>query len=327
MAKVTISDVAQAAGVSKATVSRYLNKHFERMSPNTRQKIAKVIADLNYQPSFQASALKSNRTHLVGVVVADVSNISSTLLITGINQVAKDHGNQIMIGDASDDLGQQQESIELLLRQNVDGLIIQPMSQNPHAYDYLRKSGTPTVMVDRLTKPLFWPTVTSDDYAATYKLAQAVLAAGYQDVLIFINEISAASTRQLRSQAFLDATAGKATVTLLETKNDDPQVVADWLAQHPKAHPVVFAGNGRLLMALLLWIKDQGLTCPDDLGVCGYDDWRWAALVGPGISSVTQYPIQIGQQATELLVQLIGGTKIPATQVKVAADLNLRGSF
>ncbi|KRM36272.1 HTH-type transcriptional regulator KdgR [Agrilactobacillus composti DSM 18527 = JCM 14202] len=327
MAKVTISDVAQAAGVSKATVSRYLNKHFERMSPNTRQKIAKVIEDLNYQPSFQASALKSNWTHLVGVVVADISNIYSTLLITGINEVAKAHGNQIMIGDASDDLNQQQESIELLLRQNVDGLIIQPMSQDPHDYAYLRQSGTPTVMVDRLTKPLFWPTVTSDDYASTYKLAQAVLAAGYQDILIFINKISVASTRQMRAQAFLDATQDKARVTLLETANDDPKVVADWLVQHPNAHPVVFAGNGRLLMALLLWIKDQGLTCPEDLGVCGYDDWRWAALVGPGISCVTQYPIQIGQQATELLAQIIGGKRLPATQVKVAADLNLRGSF
>ncbi|QVI34672.1 hypothetical protein BVJ53_01925 [Lacticaseibacillus chiayiensis] len=326
--KLTITDVAEKAGVSKATISRYLNGRFEHMSATTKAHIAAVIAELNYTPSPQASSLKTNRSHLIGVVVADISNIYSTLLISGINKVTQQSMDQILINDAANDLKSEAKALEMLLSMNVDGIIMQPLSPVAHHYDLIRDSQTPMVLVDRITRPLTWPTVTADDYRSTAKLAQAILNSHYEDILILINPIAQISTRQSRYQAFVDTfKKTPTTVTLLETDNDSITPLANWITAHPQKHPLIFAGNGRLLMATLRWLHDKGLRIPQDVALSGYDDWDWAELVTPGISAVSQHPDVIGQTAAELLAQQIAGEPVAVQRMEIPADVRIRSSF
>ncbi|MHA3067113.1 LacI family DNA-binding transcriptional regulator [Lacticaseibacillus saniviri] len=327
MPKVTISTIADAAGVSKATVSRYLNGHFERMSSETKQKIAAVIKQFDYYPNRQASSLKSSRTHLIGVVAADISNIYSTLLIKGINEVARTDHNQIMIGDAGDRLEQEREVLQLLLSQNVDGIILQPQSADPTAYQFITAANTPMVMVDRLTQPLSWPTVTSTDYRSSFELAQHVVAK-YNEIAVFSNPIQLASPRSLRYQAFVDAAAEKgAHVTLVETTGTRMAPLADYWRTHKEQHPAIFSTNGRLLMAVLQWLQDNAIQYPKQVGICGYDDWDWASLAGPGISSVAQHPTAIGAVAMHQLMAQIDGETLPALDQQVPATVNIRHSL
>jgi LacI family kdg operon repressor len=326
--KLTIKDVAEKAGVSKATISRYLNGRFEHMSDATKAHIAAVIAELNYTPSRQASSLKTHRSHLIGVVVADISNIYSTLLISGINKVTQQSMDQILINDAANDLKREEKALEMLLSMNVDGIIMQPLSAVAHHYDLIRDSQTPMVLVDRLTRPLAWPTVTADDYRSTTKLAQAIHKSHYRDILILINPIAQISTRQSRYQAFLDTFKNTATtVTLLETENDSVAPLATWLEAHPQTHPLVFAANGRLLMATLRWLHAKGLRIPQDIAISGYDDWDWAELVTPGISAVSQHPDVIGTTAAQLLAQQIAGEPVAVQRLEIPAEVRIRSSF
>ncbi|WP_158280513.1 LacI family DNA-binding transcriptional regulator [Lacticaseibacillus chiayiensis] len=326
--KLTITDVAEKAGVSKATISRYLNGRFEHMSAATKAHIAAVIAELNYTPSPQASSLKTNRSHLIGVVVADISNIYSTLLISGINKVTQQSMDQILINDAANDLKSEAKALEMLLSMNVDGIIMQPLSPVAHHYDLIRDSQTPMVLVDRITRPLTWPTVTADDYRSTAKLARAILKSHYDDILILINPIAQISTRQSRYQAFVDTfKTTPTTVTLLETSSDSIAPLANWITAHPQKHPLIFAGNGRLLMATLRWLHDKGLRIPQDVALSGYDDWDWAELVTPGISAVSQHPDVIGQTAAELLAQQIAGEPVAVQRMEIPADVRIRSSF
>ena len=87
MKKITINDVAQKAGVSKTTVSRFLNNNYNNMSDHTKKRIEDVIKELNYRPNKQAQALKSKHSYLIGVVVADISNMFSSLLLKGIGNI------------------------------------------------------------------------------------------------------------------------------------------------------------------------------------------------------------------------------------------------
>lgn len=329
----TIDDVARAAQVSKATVSRYLNGRFERMSQSTRKRIAAVIKQMDYVPNRQASALKSRRTHLIGVVVADVSNMYSTRLIAGIGEVTKKFGDQILIADSGNDPAEEIRTLQLLMGQNVDGIILQPLNAAARTYDFIQQGGTQLVMVDRTTTPIQQLTVTSSDYTSSRELAESVIRARYQDIIVFANPIAKVSTRRLRYQGFADV--GKAhgvPVTLLETSGDgaekrDASAIGSWLTQHPGHRPAVFTTNGRLLMAALTWMQDQGLRAPRDLGICGYDDWDWARLAGPGVTSVDQHPQKIGQEAARYLYQAIEGRPAAAKRVEVPADVTLRHSL
>ncbi|QEU47592.1 LacI family transcriptional regulator [Schleiferilactobacillus harbinensis] len=328
-----IDDVARAANVSKATVSRYLNGHFERMSPATKTRIAAVIEEMDYVPNRQASALKSRRTHLVGVVVADVSNMYSTRLIAGISELTKEAGDQILIADSANDPGEELRTLQLLLGQNVDGIILQPLSTDPHTYDFIQAQGVQLVMVDRTTTPVAQVTITSSDYAASRELAEAIVKARYQDLIVFANPIAGASSRRLRYQGFADvAQEHGLSITLLETGDDSPKekdagMIGQWLTSHPGHRPAVFTTNGRLLMAALTWMQDQGLRAPRDLGICGYDDWDWARLAGPGVTSVNQHPQRIGQTAARYLYQAIAGQPAPAQRIEIPADVTLRHSL
>ncbi|ERL65053.1 LacI family DNA-binding transcriptional regulator [Schleiferilactobacillus shenzhenensis] len=329
----TIDDVAKTANVSKATVSRYLNGHFERMSAATRDRIAAVVAQLGFVPNRQASALKSRRTHLIGVVVADLANIYSTLLITGINDVTKEAGDQILVAGAGNDLAEEKRVLHLLIGQGVDGIILQPMSQDSHQYDFVRLAGIPMVIVDRDSLPRRHVTVASSDYSASRTLAETVIRAGYKDIIVFANPVQLVSSRMLRYRGFADVGQDHhIPVTLLETHGDsaaeaDVSMIGAWLTAHPGHRPAVFTTNGRLLMAALFWMQDQGLQTPRDLGICGYDDWDWARLAGPGITSVNQHPQQIGQKAAEFLYQAVNGTPAPATRIEIPATLDLRHSL
>ena len=114
MKKITIKEVAEEAGVSKTTISRFLNKNYGNMSKETKERIAEVIERLNYRPSKQAQALKSKHSYLIGVVVADISNMFSSLLLKGIGEVLEKSGYQMIIMDAANSITQEKELLEKL---------------------------------------------------------------------------------------------------------------------------------------------------------------------------------------------------------------------
>src|SRR3954451_5011366 len=134
---VTIDDVAKAAGTSKSTVSQFLNKRYEYMSQNTREKIERVIEEMRFQPNHFASNLKKRKTKMVGVIVANICHAFSTEMITIIEQNLQEQGMQVIICNADDDPEKEMGYIQLLAARNVDGLIIFPTGSNYSEYSRL----------------------------------------------------------------------------------------------------------------------------------------------------------------------------------------------
>src|SRR5699024_2570336 len=122
---VTISQVAEKAGVSKTTISRFLHGHYGNMSKETKERIAQTIEELKYRPNRQAQALKSKRSYLIGIVVADISNMYSSLLLKGIGEILGQVEYQMIIVDAANSIKQERELLEKLIDQGVEGIIIQ----------------------------------------------------------------------------------------------------------------------------------------------------------------------------------------------------------
>ena len=123
---VTIEDVAKEAGVSKSTVSQFLNKRYEYMSQATKENIERIIAEMHFQPNHFASNLKKRKTKMVGIIVANIRHVFSTEIIRIIEQKLQEQGIQVIICNADDEPEKEMEYIQLLSTRNVDGLIIFP---------------------------------------------------------------------------------------------------------------------------------------------------------------------------------------------------------
>ncbi|MGF7400656.1 LacI family DNA-binding transcriptional regulator [Thermoanaerobacterium thermosaccharolyticum] len=167
--KITIDYVAKKAGVSKTTISRFLNGRYEYMSDATRENIKKVIEELNYRPNNLARSLKLNRSNLIGVLVSDIGNHFSSILVKGIEKVLKENGYNLIIASTDNDATKEREYILSLLDNNVDGLIINTAGGNDDFLIRLSKKGLPIVLADRSIKDTVFDTVVVNRYEHNYK--------------------------------------------------------------------------------------------------------------------------------------------------------------
>ncbi|MEO1771411.1 LacI family DNA-binding transcriptional regulator [Candidatus Enterococcus ferrettii] len=326
--KVTINQVAEQAGVSKTTISRYLNGHYGNMSHETKERVAAVIKALNYRPNRQAQALKSKRSYLIGVVVADISNMYSSLLLKGIGEVLGEQGYQMIIMDAANSVEQEHDLLEKLMDQSVEAIILQPSSRDSRHYEFLKERNIPLLLVDRQTSPVLWPAVITDNVSAINKIMKVIIKENYQKIVVVSEPLHEATTREIRYETVktLADEAGMET-ELLETTLEDKldQRIRRQIMQPKKT--MLFASNGRVLMALLTFLVEEKIDIPKAVGVTGFDDWNLTALVGPGITSIEQQSQTIGQTAAEQILQLLQDEESVADEIIVPTKLCWRKSI
>jgi len=141
--KITINDIAAKAGVSKTTISRYLNDKFDNMSKTTKVRIEQTIAELDYRPNRQAQALKSRNSFLIGVSVADISNMYTSRLLKGIGDYFQKTHYQVLIMDADNNVDRELSNLEKMMTEQIDGIILQPLVHQPEHYQFLINKKTP----------------------------------------------------------------------------------------------------------------------------------------------------------------------------------------
>ncbi|KRN32420.1 LacI family DNA-binding transcriptional regulator [Weissella halotolerans] len=327
MDKVTIMDVANEVGVSKTTISRYLNGHFDRINAHTREKIKQAIDEMGYVPNQQARTLKAKHSHLIGLVVADMANLYSSFLIRGIQNVLREHDYSLLIVDSANSLTNEKKALTQLMASNVDGIILQPLSVNSQDYQFLVESNTNVVLVDRQTRPTVWSSVTADNFSASREMALALAKQKYQRI-IFISLASDSSTTHALRYEGLQKVAQQKSILLdaLEVTDNDLTDLDRLLKATPHTKTALFAVNGQLLIACLQWLQEHHYVIPNDIGITGYDDSELGAVLSPGISTIDQNPQEIGQATARLLFEYIGG-KRGHEDAEVASKLTLRHSF
>ncbi len=332
----TISQVAAAAKVSMTTVSRYLNGKYEYMSAETKRRIADVIERLDYHPSNIARSLKSQVSHSVGCVIADIGNPFSSILLKGVDEFCSANGYQVLFSDAADSPEKERSAIQKLLNSRVDGLVVNTTGCNDDFLVGLKEHGVPLVLADRcLAQAGVLDTVTAENYRATWNCMRHLKEKGYERVSFFAPEIGRISPRVERRRAFLDATRElfgcDGTELVFETGDDAPRPSAEALEKFRSTFSggrlAVFCVNGVAMIRVLQAMRLLRLRVGEDLGVCGFDDWEWAELIPPGITAIAKDSRAIGRKAADLLIRRIEGTAPPAPAfLELECTLRVRGS-
>lgn len=335
MEKLTISDIANLANVSTATVSNYLNGNFKKMSDKTRQHLEEIINQTNYRPNSTARDLAKNESKTIGVSIADITNPFTSAILSGISEVCNRDGYKVVFTNADQDIQTEVNNIVRLRSENVAGFIFDPVSPNSPIYRTI--SNEASVMVDLQADDLKMDTVVTDNEDAVFNMVNQMLAKGYDELYFVSWPLQDVHTRMRRYQGFLKATGYQANNEhLLTVPHHGTQAeydafneqVATILKNKGDKKVGFFSMNGRVFLRLLKAAQMHQFAYPDDYGVATYEEFDWMQVMQPGISCVRQDSRKIGEVAAELLKAKLTGQPEPAPKITVIpTELIIRESF
>lgn len=339
---VTITDIAQAAGVSKTTVSRYLNGKYSMMSPETRSRIEKVIRMANYHPNSIAQSLRGRRSMQIGVVVSDISSPFCATMVRGIGHTLLDAGYVPLFVDSKDIPELEERLIQTLLSRKVDGLIVNTSSfVNPNLIR-ITCEGVPVVLCDRYVSDYRFPFVGNAHRKPISQLISHLKEEGFSKIGFFTQEWKNNSTRFIRRDAYTKALKelypgddGEALTFTLDLTDMDHTVkcIEALLKSCSNGEtPAIMAVNSATTMHLLGAFRTMGLNVPCDIGICGPDDWGWdeqyamSPLNYPGITTFTVKPSQIGSIAAQMLLTLLEDPSTEKRDILLPSEIVVRES-
>ena len=339
-ARATIADVAREAGVSKATVSRFLNHRETLLSPDIAMRVERAVAALGYSPSPMAQALKRGRTRLIGLVVADVTNPYSVAVLRGAEQACQEAGYLVMLFNLGNDSGREREAMAALASYQVEGFILNTLGRDPGVAAEALRLGRPVVLVDRRHSSMQADFVSLDNAQAMRMVLAHLQAQGYRQLLYVTEPVRGVSSRTEREAAFREGChqSGHDGPALLgqtfENQDDAPEAQVQALAEALQAcrqqaggqPAAVLASNSVVMLRVCAALARLGWQAGRELGVVGFDDPDWAPYVGPGISTLAQPTHDLGRLAASCLLERLGGLNLAPRQILLPGQLRVRGS-
>lgn len=307
---VTIDDVAKKANISKSTVSQYLNKRYEYMSVQTKERIKEAIEELGYQPNIIARSLKQKSTSTIGVIVANILHGFSTQIIRSIEDYCNEMDFHIIVCNADDDPEKEKRYIDMLTAKQVDGLIIFPTGGNLELYKKFQKQKYPLVFVDRAVEEMIVSSVLLDNALASELAVEHFVNKGYSRIGIVTTEIVRnVSPRVERVAGFKQALNDRG----IEVNEDYIRSVNVQQIQQAlkemfslvKPPEAIIAGNDLTLFQVLKYVKENDLKIPKDLALIGVDDVEYASIYHPPLTTIAQPTVEMGMKAASLLIKKI----------------------
>ena len=325
--RVTIHDVASAAGVSVATVSKVINGRYG-VAEATAARVQQVIADLGYESSLVARSLRSRRTNVIGILVAEFEPFSTELL-KGISESIAGTGYELLAysggGRAGSDVGWERRYLSRLSGTLIDGAIL----VTPTVVD--ASSGIPVVAVDPHTGPTGLPTVDSDNLTGAVVATEHLLALGHRRIGFLGGrpDLESARLREEGFRAALAAAGLEADPELMRVggyRSATATEPARELLTLPEPPTAIFAANDLSAIRTMEVAASLGISVPGDLSVIGFDNVPESALTTPPLTTIDQPIRRMGSEATALLIDLLDGRTDRPTHVTLSTRLVERGS-
>jgi LacI family transcriptional regulator len=322
----TIKDVAKRANVSPTTVSRVLNGgDLNHMRPETKQRVLQALEELGYVPNKAARVLRRRLTGVIALLLPDISNPFFACLARGVATVAFQHNVSTLICDSEHCFEKETRYLDILLEEDVDGLIFIPVSRpSEEKLQRFSQFGIKVVLADRRIEG--WPAIEADNFGGAYKLTEYVLSLGYSRIA-YIAGPANVSTAQDRLNGFSLAMKDAGTTAISIVYGDFTFEAGYSLAQQIlREHSVdaILCGNDLMAIGVLYAAKEMGISVPDELGIAGFDQIPYAKLVHPPLTTARVPAFEIGQEAANALFAtaeirgkkldveiILGGTCVP----------------
>ena len=318
---VTLKDIANALGLSPSTVSRALRDGYE-ISEETKKKVNEYAKKINYERNLVALSLKNRKSYSIGVVLCEVSNNFFAQTINGIESIAYERGYNVIISQSHDSYEREVMNVNHLANRSVDGLLIS-MSAETTDFSHitsLHEKGLPIVFFDRIIDEIETHKVTSNNFEGSFQATELLIKAGKTRIAHLANAPQLSITKERLSgyKAALEKYKIEFNPDYVKhchhggrLQQEVEDVVKAFLLMENKPD-AVFVASDRLSICFLTAIKNFNLD-PEEIGIAGFSNSDVIELMQPSFTYVRQSAFEMGQIATEMLIQLIE-SKYPVTE-------------
>lgn len=309
--KITLSHVAKAAGVSAATVSRALYAP-SLVSNETLSRVQQAVADLGYVPNFAAQALASKRTNVIGAIIPSVTNNVFSDVLLGMYEAADGTRYELQLGNTRYSAIEEEKLLRTFLTQRPAGLIVTGFDQSRAARKLLEQANCPVVQIMETGENPVDMMIGFSHRNAARDAVSHLVEQGYTRIGFIGARMDPRTQRRL--QGFKDALDGAGlldeqlivTTTHPSSTGLGGHLLGDLLGRRPDVD-AVFCINDDLAVGALFESQRRRLVVPDQLGICGFNDFEIMEAACPSLTSVLTNRVEMGRRAIDMLIQAIEG--------------------
>jgi LacI family transcriptional regulator len=330
--KPTMADVARAANVSPATVSRVLRGVEGVSSAETAARVRECAAALGYIVDGVASSMRSRQTQTVGLVVADVSNPWCGQLVGGVESVLRPQGFSVILANTDNSVERERQAVATLLRQQVEAMIVASSAADGSHLQGAMSRGTTMVLVDTELPDLPLDTITIDNEAAARTAVEHLLEHGHERVAI-VGGGTETTVDRGRLDGYLGALASRGLqarpelVRIGSSTFEGGRAAVAQLLTLPERPSAIFVTNNVMTIGALVAIADAGLEVPADVSIVGIDDMEWYPIAHPPITAVFESAREMGRLAAErLLLRLRRQQQPRVVHIRMDTEFRVRQS-
>ncbi|SIO03797.1 LacI family DNA-binding transcriptional regulator [Chitinophaga niabensis] len=314
---ITIKDIAKALNLSTSTVSRALRGRYE-ISAETKKMVLEYAERMNYRPNLIALSLKEQRSKAIGIVVSEIANNFFSQAINGIESIAYNRGYHVIITQSHESRDREMVNVQHLVSRNVDGLLLSFSCETTDIsyFQQLHEKGFPMVQFDRVMEELDTHKVIADNYQGAFHATEHLISRGFRKIGHITSTNNLNITRE-RLQGYKDALLKHHIPydeELVKHCNrggmiyEEVEEAVESLFFNKSKIDALFTAGDRLTTVCLSALKNVQNKYKQ-VGFIGFTNTNLADLFTPSVSVVRQPAFEIGQRATELLIEMIESKK------------------
>jgi LacI family transcriptional regulator, gluconate utilization system Gnt-I transcriptional repressor len=312
--KVTLADVAEAAGVSAITVSRVVNQP-EKVSDDLRNQVQLYIEQLGYVPSPNASASSAAKSKVIGVAIPSLTNIVFTDVLRGIYDVLGAAGYKVLLVDTHYSSTEEEKMVRTLLSQSPEAMILTGGDQTKGCENLLSLAKVPTVqLMELLDKPLDM-NVGFSHWHAGYDVAKHLLDGGYEHIGFIGARMDPRAQQRLAGFKTALEEFGKYRKNVIITTHEPSSI---------RAGGTLFKSD--LALGALFESQRMKIKVPEELALCGFNDIEAAQYVNPSLTSVSVGLYEMGKKAAEMVIDRLGGKSMEKNVIDTGYEIKRRES-
>ncbi|MGO1060737.1 LacI family DNA-binding transcriptional regulator [Planococcus sp. FY231025] len=319
----TIRDVAKKAGVSVATVSRFLNGS-GYVSADAAKAVTDAVDELKYELNPVARSLNTKQSHLIGLIVPDITNPFFPELARAVEDVALTYGYTVILCNSDENPEKERNYLETLKKKYIAGFIV---TSNQLDAPHYANMALPIVALDRAINDRI-PTVSSNNREGAVMGTQALLERGCKNILFLRGpeELNPANDRfEGFMEAITDSGVNYHVVTCPFHFADSEKIVEGFLKEH-KEIDGIFASSDVSAAGALKAAVTLGIQVPEELQIVGFDGIAMGEMLSPGLTTIAQDVYKMGAIATRVLIKRIEHQEIEQHFYEVPVQLKLRGT-
>lgn len=311
--RISLQDIADLTGVTKMTISRYL-KNPKQISEKNREKIAKVLKEINYIPNLAPQIMLGSRSRCIGIAIPSFKNQIFLEVLAGIESVASTHHYQTIITNYNYDKQIEEEKIINLLSYNIDALVLMEKQHTTTTLEYLKTAKIPVIELMDITNTFFDIQVGFDNQKAAYDMTMQMIASGKKNIIYFNSIASVRDSQRYQGYDQAMQQSGLVPHQILPNSISSIDLGKHLFHKAIQEYPNmdgVFCTNDDMAIGVLLECQNYSIPVPEQIAISGFHGLEVGRANKQNIATVITPRFEIGKVAIELLLKRLDGEIIP----------------